>query len=124
MFFSWSGSKSIDAIDHVGMVIKDNHDGTIQTVEGNTNGGEVAARTRDTSTVVGYGYPAYAGSFVSLNEFTSARAAKVLLGPGYFREGKAVIDGAMATVRTHGLYVIVNASSAATAIAAMRALGR
>jgi len=72
----------------------------------------------------GYGYPAYAGSFVSINEFTSARAAKVLLGPGYFREGKAVIDGAMATVRTHGLYVIVNASSAATAIAAMRALGR
>jgi len=60
VFFSWSGGKSADAIDHVGLVVKDNGDGTIQTVEGNTNGGEVAAKTRDTSTVVGYGYPAYA----------------------------------------------------------------
>ena len=32
----------------------------IQTVEGNTNGGEVAVKTRPTSEVVGYGYPSYA----------------------------------------------------------------
>ena len=37
VFFSWSGSKSIDDIDHVGLVLKDDHDGTIQTVEGNTD---------------------------------------------------------------------------------------
>jgi hypothetical protein len=61
VFFSWSGSKSIDDIDHVGMVIKDNHDGTIQTVEGNT-GDAVKVRTRDVSNVVGYGYPDYAPS--------------------------------------------------------------
>jgi surface antigen len=60
VFFSWSGSKSTDDIDHVGIVIKDNGDGTIQTVEGNTAGGKVAIQTRDTANVVGYGYPAYA----------------------------------------------------------------
>jgi CHAP domain len=59
VFFSWSGGKSIDDIDHVGMVIKDNHDGTIQTVEGNTDDA-VRIRTRDVSAVVGYGYPQYA----------------------------------------------------------------
>jgi CHAP domain len=58
VFFSWSGSKSIDDIDHVGLVLKDNHDGTIQTVEGNT-GNAVRIRTRDVSNVVGYGYPEY-----------------------------------------------------------------
>jgi hypothetical protein len=59
VFFSWSGGKTIDDIDHVGMVIKDNHDGTIQTVEGNTDDA-VKVRTRDVSNVVGYGYPDYA----------------------------------------------------------------
>jgi hypothetical protein len=59
VFYSWSGSDSIDDIDHVGMVIKDNHDGTIQTVEGNTDNA-VKIRTRNTSAVVGYGYPQYA----------------------------------------------------------------
>lgn len=58
VFFSWSGSKSIDDIDHVGLVVKDNHDGTIQTVEGNTDNA-VKIRTRDDSEVVGYGYPEY-----------------------------------------------------------------
>jgi hypothetical protein len=58
VFFSWSGGKSIDDIDHVGLVIKDNHDGTIQTVEGNTDNA-VKIRTRDVSNVVGYGYPEY-----------------------------------------------------------------
>jgi hypothetical protein len=61
VFFSWNGGKSIDDIEHVGLVIKDNHDGTIQTVEGNTDN-SVRIRTRDTSSVVGYGYPEYAPS--------------------------------------------------------------
>ncbi|MCO6009632.1 CHAP domain-containing protein [Actinoallomurus purpureus] len=58
VFFSWSGG-GVDGIDHVGLVIKDNHDGTIQTVEGNTDDA-VRVRTRTTSSVVGYGYPQYA----------------------------------------------------------------
>lgn len=58
VFFSWNGG-GIDGIDHVGLVIKDNHDGTIQTVEGNTDDA-VKIRTRSTGQVVGYGYPEYA----------------------------------------------------------------
>jgi len=73
-----------------------------------------------------YGYPTYAGSFVSINEITSTRAAWLMLGPGYFRAGKAVIvpNAAMAATHIHGLYIVVEASSAAKAIAAVRALTR
>ncbi|MFC5182128.1 CHAP domain-containing protein [Actinomadura harenae] len=61
VFFAWNGSKSIDAIQHVGMVIKDNGNGTVKTVEGNTDGGKVEVKTRPSSTIVGYGYPQYSG---------------------------------------------------------------
>ncbi|WP_329252915.1 CHAP domain-containing protein [Actinoallomurus sp. NBC_01490] len=57
VFFSWSGG-GIGDIDHVGLVIRDNHDGTIRTVEGNTDDA-VKIRTRGTDSVVGYGYPDY-----------------------------------------------------------------
>ncbi|MET8142798.1 CHAP domain-containing protein [Sphaerisporangium sp. NPDC005288] len=60
VFFSFNGDKSIDGIEHVGFVIKDNGDGTIRTVEGNTDGGKVEIRTRPASQIVGYGYPGYA----------------------------------------------------------------
>ncbi|QYC40999.1 CHAP domain protein [Nonomuraea coxensis DSM 45129] len=60
VFFSWSGSKDLDAIDHVGFVVKDNGDGSLTTIEGNTGNGKVEQRTRPTSQVVGYGYPVYA----------------------------------------------------------------
>ncbi|MFG1966437.1 CHAP domain-containing protein [Nonomuraea sp. NPDC049028] len=59
VFFSWGGSKSLDDIEHVGFVVKDNHDGTISTIEGNTGNGSVQQRVRPTSQVVGYGYPNY-----------------------------------------------------------------
>ncbi|GII51925.1 hypothetical protein Pth03_03140 [Planotetraspora thailandica] len=62
VFFALNGGKSIDSIDHVGFVIKDNGNGTIQTVEGNTLSGEVAIRTRPTWQVAGYGYPYYTAS--------------------------------------------------------------
>ncbi|MET7462859.1 CHAP domain-containing protein [Nonomuraea sp. NPDC005501] len=61
VFFSWSGSKDLDDINHVGFVVKDNGDGTISTIEGNTGNGRVEQRVRPTSQVVGYGYPNYAG---------------------------------------------------------------
>jgi hypothetical protein len=57
VFFSWNGG-GIDDIDHVGLVVRDNHDGTIRTVEGNTDNA-VRIRTRSTDYVVGYGYPDY-----------------------------------------------------------------
>jgi hypothetical protein len=77
-----------------------------------------------------YGDPTYAGAFVSINEITSSRAARLMLGPGYFREGEAVVRGArgggpaLAALHIRGLYVIVEASSAARAIAAVDALSR
>ena len=56
-FFGWNGSK-INDIEHVGFTVKDNGDGTIKTVEGNTHN-TVAIRKRKKSFVVGYGYPDY-----------------------------------------------------------------
>lgn len=73
VFFSFDGK----GVEHVGIVVKDNGDGTITTVEGNTsadtkptgsqaNGGEVALKTRAFQTtnkrqmavfVVGFGSP-------------------------------------------------------------------
>ncbi|MGV9310061.1 CHAP domain-containing protein [Nonomuraea sp. NPDC003727] len=61
VFFAWDGSKSLDSIDHVGFVEKDNGDGTISTIEGNTGNGAVEQRVRPKSQVVGYGYPSYGG---------------------------------------------------------------
>ena len=56
VFFDFPGD-GVDRISHVGIVIKDNGDGTVTTIEGNTvpekakagdqrNGGEVCQRTR------------------------------------------------------------------------------
>lgn len=59
VFYSWSGGNTVDDINHVGIVVKVNHNGTIQTVEGNVSD-QVLWLTRDTSSVVGYGYPVYA----------------------------------------------------------------
>lgn len=60
VFFDWqSGSGGgIGDIDHVGFVVKDNGNGTISTVEGNTDNA-VKRKVRPKSTVVGYGYPDY-----------------------------------------------------------------
>ncbi len=56
MFFAWSGSKDLDAIQHVGIVEKVNGS-TIRTIEANTDGIHLKRKTRDTDSVVGYGYP-------------------------------------------------------------------
>ncbi|MFI6836937.1 CHAP domain-containing protein [Nonomuraea africana] len=60
VYFAWDDSKSLSAIDHMGLVKKDNGDGTITTIEGNTGNGKVEQRIRPKSDVVGYGYPIYA----------------------------------------------------------------
>jgi hypothetical protein len=59
VFYDWNGGKSVDGIDHVGLVKKDNGDGTITTIEGNTGNGIVEQRVRPQTDVVGYGYPQY-----------------------------------------------------------------
>ncbi|NUW40602.1 CHAP domain-containing protein [Nonomuraea rhodomycinica] len=56
VFFDWSGSHDLDRIDHVGIVTRvEGH--TIHTIEGNIDGGVLKRKERDTSKVVGYGYP-------------------------------------------------------------------
>ncbi|GAA2210225.1 hypothetical protein GCM10009850_056840 [Nonomuraea monospora] len=56
VFYDWSGSNDIDNIDHVGIVTKVEGN-TIHTIEGNIDGGVAKRKERDTSKVVGYGYP-------------------------------------------------------------------
>ncbi|WP_188194545.1 CHAP domain-containing protein [Nonomuraea sp. SYSU D8015] len=56
VYYDWSGSNSIDRIDHVGVVTRVEGD-TIHTIEGNIDGGVAKRKERDTSKVVGYGYP-------------------------------------------------------------------
>nr|BFE82194.1 hypothetical protein GCM10020093_047950 [Planobispora longispora] len=55
------GGEGIYRIDHMGLVKRDNGDGTITTIEGNTDRGRVEQRVRRVSEVIGYGYPDYPG---------------------------------------------------------------
>ncbi|KAB2344894.1 CHAP domain-containing protein [Actinomadura rudentiformis] len=57
IFFDWSGSHSRPAIDHVGIVEAVRADGSVVTLEGNTDNA-VRRRVRR-SGIAGYGYPAY-----------------------------------------------------------------
>ncbi|MEU8120276.1 CHAP domain-containing protein [Spirillospora sp. NPDC049024] len=58
VFYAWDGGKSFDDIRHVGLVVKEIDDGTIEAVEGNTDNA-VRVKERSTDDVVGYGYPDY-----------------------------------------------------------------
>lgn len=58
VFFDWNGSRSINAIDHVGVVEAVHSNGTITTIEGNTSD-KVMRRSRNSAEVVGYGRPSY-----------------------------------------------------------------
>jgi len=69
VFFDWGGSKDINKIDHVGVVIGTDSLGRIVTIEGNTSD-QVAKRYRYRDCVVGYGYPAY--STVSVKQPTTS----------------------------------------------------
>lgn len=58
VFFDWGGTRTIGSIDHVGIVEAARADGTVVTIEGNSDN-VVARRVRGPATVVGYGRPAY-----------------------------------------------------------------
>ncbi|WP_141577174.1 CHAP domain-containing protein [Actinomadura sp. WMMA1423] len=58
VFYAWDGGKSFDDIQHVGMVVEEIDDGTIEAVEGNTDNA-VRVKERSKDSVVGYGYPDY-----------------------------------------------------------------
>jgi cell wall-associated NlpC family hydrolase len=64
IFFNWGrDGTSSDQVDHVGIVVGVNPDGTIKTIEGNTspsdksNGGQVMFRNRSLADISGYGIP-------------------------------------------------------------------
>ncbi|GAA3946925.1 hypothetical protein GCM10023085_31410 [Actinomadura viridis] len=57
VFFNW-GQGGIGGIEHVGLVVKDNGNGTISTIEGNAED-QVKKKIRKKSQVAGYGYPDY-----------------------------------------------------------------
>lgn len=59
VFFDWGATDNIDAIDHVGYVLRNNHDGTLDTVEGNTGFNDVAIRVRSYKYIAGFGVCRY-----------------------------------------------------------------
>ena len=69
------------------------------------------------------GYPTYKGSYVSITEIPSRKAIVALWGVGLFQQDAAiVIDSKTATMKTHGLYLLIHASSRAQALEAARVL--
>ena len=89
-------SDGVDRISHVGIVIKDNNDGTVWCIEGNTspdkkgsqrNGGQVSKKLRafkknkagEMISIVGFGRPKFkgAGSASTVDEKPSKAKAKV-----------------------------------------------
>lgn len=77
------------------------------------------------------GDPDYSGSYVSINEFATKNVITQSLGPEHFpTNGKAILDapdlslGNSATLRTHGLFVIIRGSSDKNVLAAARQLAK
>jgi hypothetical protein len=92
-------SDGVDRISHVGIVVKDNEDGTVWCVEGNTspekkagsqrNGGEVCKRLRAFKknkagvqiSIVGFGRPKFGGAPAAKPAATKAAATKTAKCP-------------------------------------------
>lgn len=86
-------SDGVDRISHVGIIVKDNGDGTCTTIEGNTssgkagsqrNGGQVALRVRgyrknkrgEQVSIVGWGRPKFKAANKPAEEAPAAEAAR------------------------------------------------
>ncbi len=72
-----------------------------------------------------YGDPTYQGSYISITEFPHRNAVVTFNGVSLFRQDAAIITNHLyhiATMKTHGLYVIIQAGSHAEALGAARAL--
>lgn len=83
VFFDWNGGRSIDAIDHIGLVLEPLGNGRVRTIEGNAaipgRSDGVWVHERATKFIVGYGYPTYAGGVPSVKPVARDRS----------RDGKA-----------------------------------
>lgn len=58
VYFDWSGSNNVGAVDHVGVVEHVLSDGRVQTIEGNTSD-MCARRVRSAGDIAGFWNPAY-----------------------------------------------------------------
>ncbi|MFC5187143.1 peptidoglycan-binding domain-containing protein [Actinomadura harenae] len=58
VFFDWSGSNDLGAVDHVGICEVNLGGGLLQTIEGNTSDA-CKRRVRDASVIAGFGRPPY-----------------------------------------------------------------
>jgi hypothetical protein len=61
VFFDWTGTNNVGAIDHTGVVEKVLSDGRLQTIEGNTSNA-CRRRVRAASVIAGFGRPNYSGA--------------------------------------------------------------
>jgi hypothetical protein len=71
------------------------------------------------------GHPTYRGAYASITEFPHRNAVVTFNGLSLFRENAAILTthtDTIATMKTHGLYVIIQARSQAEALAAAQAL--
>ncbi|MEO5983298.1 MAG: peptidoglycan-binding protein [Pedococcus sp.] len=108
VFFDWRGSRSIDAIDHIGLVIEPLGNGLVRTIEGNAaipgRSDGVWVHERSTRFVVGYGYPSYSGAVparaaaATTASATTAAASKAAVAHGRGRAGTASRGAARAAV--------------------------
>jgi len=70
------------------------------------------------------GVPTYTGSFISITEFPHLNPAVTAQGVRVFPQDAAIVNNASATMKTHGLYVVIKAGNGDEALAAARALAR
>jgi hypothetical protein len=71
------------------------------------------------------GHPTYKGSFISITEFPHRNSVVNFNGISLFRNGVAIVSShtdTIATMRSHGLYIVIEAGTQTQAIAAARAL--
>jgi hypothetical protein len=68
------------------------------------------------------GHPIYRGSFISITEFPHKNPAVTDQGIRLFPQDAAIVSDGTATMKTHGLYIIINAGSTSQALTAARAL--
>ncbi|CAB4167023.1 Peptidoglycan binding-like [uncultured Caudovirales phage] len=106
VYFSFvAAAKPTDPVQHVGIVLKDNGDGTITTIEGNTagsekgsqnNGGECAIKVRGYkvdnkrhiwSSVVGFGRPDYDDAVAGSHPATPSAPKAIPAFPGTIQPG-------------------------------------